>query len=74
MSDGRTSRLTQNFLALSDDAFNAVPALETALADALNRHIDVHHVSTGTVMTARFAPRNDAPGAALHVSRGTFFE
>jgi hypothetical protein len=29
-----------------------VPALEKALADTLNKHIDAHHVSTGTVMTA----------------------
>jgi hypothetical protein len=52
MSNGHTSRLTQSFLGLPDDAFRAVPALEKALADTLNRHIDVHHVSTGTVMTA----------------------
>jgi hypothetical protein len=52
MSDGNTSRLTQSFLGLPDDAFRAVPGLEKALADTLNKYIDVHHVSTGTVMTA----------------------
>jgi hypothetical protein len=53
MSDNHaTSRLTQSFLGLPDDAFRAVPGLEKVLADTLNKYIDVHHVSTGTVMTA----------------------
>ena len=48
----RSSRLTQSFLGLSDEAFNAVPALEKAIADTINSHIDAHHVSMGTVLTA----------------------
>jgi hypothetical protein len=46
------SRLTQNFLGLSDEAFRAVPVLEKALAGTINTHLDEHHLSTGTVMTA----------------------
>ena len=46
------SRLTQSFLGLSDDAFRAVPVLEKALAATLNEHLEEHHSSTGTVMTA----------------------
>lgn len=52
MSDSHTSRLTQSFLGLSDEAFRAVPALEKVLTDTINEHIDAHHVSMGTVVTA----------------------
>jgi hypothetical protein len=52
MSDDTESRLTQSFLGLSDEAFRAVPALEKALTDTINNHIDAHHVSMGTVVTA----------------------
>lgn len=52
MSDDHKSRLTQSFLGLSDEAFHAVPALEKALADTINKQIDALHVSTGTVVTA----------------------
>lgn len=52
MSEGHTSRLTQSFLGLPDDAFRAVPALQKALTDTVNRYKDVHHVSTGTVVAA----------------------
>jgi len=52
MSDDQESRLTQNFLKLSDEALNAVPTLEQALAATINAHIDAHHISMGTVVTA----------------------
>lgn len=52
MSDRHESRLTQSFLGLSDEAFHAVPALEKALADTLNKHIDTHHVSGETAVAA----------------------
>ena len=52
MSDSQESRLTQSFLGLSDDAFHAVPGLEKAIADTISKHIDTHHVSMGTVVTA----------------------
>jgi hypothetical protein len=51
-SDKQESRLTQSFLALSDEAFHAVPPLEKLLTETINRHIDAHHVSMGTVVTA----------------------
>jgi len=44
--------LTQSFLGLSDEEFHAVPALEKALAETINSHVEVHHVTTGTVVTA----------------------
>ena len=46
------SRMTQNFLGLDDKSFRAVPGLNKALAATINAHIDEHHVSSGTVMTA----------------------
>ncbi len=49
---GQESRLTQSFLGLSDDAFAAVPVLEKSLLGAINTHLDEHHSSTGTVVTA----------------------
>ena len=45
-------RLTQSFLDLSDDALAAVPVLEKSLLSAINTHLDEHHSSTGTVVTA----------------------
>jgi hypothetical protein len=51
MSDRRT-RLTQGFLGLNDDELKEVPVLETTLVQALNTHLDIHHSTTGTVLTA----------------------
>jgi hypothetical protein len=44
--------MSLSFLGLSDEAFHAVPALEKVLAATINDHIDSHHVSMGTVVTA----------------------
>jgi len=52
MNNPLESRLTQSALGLSDKDFDAVPALERTLAETINSHIDTHHVSMGTVMTA----------------------
>lgn len=52
MTEGAESRLTQSYLGLSDNDFNAVPGLERTLAAAINSYIDAHHVSVGTVITA----------------------
>jgi len=46
------TRLTQSLLGLSDEAFRGVPALEKAVAETINSHIDQHHSSGGTVMAA----------------------
>ena len=52
MSNREQSQLTQSFLGLDDEAFHAVPVLEKALVETINTHLDIHHSSTGTVMTA----------------------
>jgi hypothetical protein len=52
MSDLKESRLTQSFLGLDDKSFHDVPALQKALTDTINKHIEAHHVSMGTVVTA----------------------
>jgi hypothetical protein len=52
MSEEKESRLTQSFLGLSDQAFHAVPPLQQRLTETINRYIDDHQVSTGTVVTA----------------------
>jgi hypothetical protein len=52
MRGAQKTRLTQSFLGLSDEAFRDVPALEKAIAAAINSHIDQHHSSGGTVMAA----------------------
>jgi hypothetical protein len=52
MSDQKESRLTQSFVGLDDKSFQAVPALEKALIDTINKHNDAHHDSMGTVVTA----------------------
>jgi hypothetical protein len=52
MTEGQESRLTQSFLGLSDEAFNAVPILEKALVALINAHLEEHHATMGTVMTA----------------------
>ena len=52
MSEDRPSRLTQSFVGLDDKSFHAVPNLQRVLTDAINKHIDQHHVSMGTVVTA----------------------
>ena len=52
---GRTSFSifkTQRLLGLGDEALEAVPVLQTALAAAINNHKDAYHSPLGTVMTA----------------------
>jgi hypothetical protein len=48
----QASRLTQSFLQLDDRAFRAVPILQKEIAETINRHLDEHHSTMGTVITA----------------------
>jgi hypothetical protein len=52
MGNDNESRLTQSFLGLTREELYAVPALQKELADTINKYIDAHHVSMGTVATA----------------------
>jgi hypothetical protein len=52
MAAPQETRLTQSFLGLPDEAFQAIPALEKAIAATINAHLVSHRATTGTVMAA----------------------